>query len=593
MHKYHHEILSLSITIFLGLICLPSTIAQSSPVTIVGNIQNTTGFTVPYVWGTHTFWDWHTFLIDPIPSEIHTYYPWLQEIELFTATGGCYVGYPGCSSNRDLFIDPAIGPSSGYNFTLWLQAIKNIVNSNFNVYIVTANIPISLSTTPTIGGFAFNSALPSNYTIYREFITAMAQALVNELGLSIVSQFKFGVFTEYNNLDWLNATADEYFQLYDYTACALEDVLGIGNVRIGGHACTQCEPGIHGGNGWHAADLLTHVINGPNYCDNTRPVPLKFLADSFYETRAGSPGDLLWVKSDVLPLIQTAQTIVQNNPRLEGLLYGIDEGRILLGPASEGTNLALTTRAVGATYQATFDALLCKIMLYNNMSWYSRWNVNSDMSTGLWTFQSHAVDTVATNVAHLTYRMYNGKLVNINNITTPSTDSTVLDGHQAIDAIVTYHPSSSSNSIIRVLGFNHYSLADDNIGPDALFSLNICGISTKSNNNINLITNITRIDSNHSQFWNTWWEDKQMNNITKVNGGWSAYSDGISFDVPENQTYFNSRVPYYQSLAALQTTILPSNSIILTTNGCITTNNNPITIPTHGIILLEITLPLN
>lgn len=579
------------ILFFLFVTLHPATV-QSQPapqppaqVTLTGQLTNFTGFLLPNVWGTSTFWDWHTFLIDPIPSAIHTYYPWLQEIELFTATGGCYEGYPGCESNRDLFNDPTIGPASGYNFTLWLKALRNIVNTGLNVYIVTANIPISLSTKPTIGGFNFNSALPNNYTEYYNYMYALGTALVNEFGTEIVSQFKFGVFTEFNNLDWLNATSEEYFQLYDYTACALEDVLGIGNVRIGGHACTQCEPGIHGGNAWHAADLLQHVVNGPNYCDSKRTVPLKFLTDSFYETRPGSPGDLNWFYSDVVPLIQSAQSTVQNNPRLNGLIYGIDEGRILLGPETEGPNLALTTRAVGATYQASFDALLLKLMLYNNMSWYSRWNINSDMGTGLWSFQDNAVDTVATNVAHLTYRMYNGQLVNIRNESSSTEQQITNDGNQAVDGIVTYH---STTRTVRILGFNHYARADDTTGPSALFSLHLCGLSSP-NTNQSLVTNLTRIDANHSQFWDTWWNDKISNNITKVNGGWSAYSDGISFDVPENQTYFTSRVPYYQSLATLQT-LQTEDNVVLTTNGCIVTTN-PLTIPTHGVILLEIMLP--
>ena len=60
----------------------------------------------------------------------------------------------------------------------------------------------------------------------RRYIADVAKGLVGALGIEVVTSFRWGVFTEFNNADWLASNADTYIELYDHTVCGLADALG-------------------------------------------------------------------------------------------------------------------------------------------------------------------------------------------------------------------------------------------------------------------------------------------------------------------------------------------------------------------------------
>jgi hypothetical protein len=167
----------------------------AAPVTITGNVAADAGL-APNVWSTMTSWSPGSYS-SPAPPGINATYPFLKFIELFTATGGCYVGYPGCTSTRDLLNDPAKGLTSGINVTSLLGPLRNIVAAGFIPHVVTGNVPIALSSLPKLGGFGFNSAPPRDPEEYRKYIAGVAGALVAEFGQAEVARWRWGVFTEY------------------------------------------------------------------------------------------------------------------------------------------------------------------------------------------------------------------------------------------------------------------------------------------------------------------------------------------------------------------------------------------------------------
>ena len=181
--------------VILVIISMKAAVALEAAVLIKGSLPSAplpSLKRVPNAWQTLTSWD-PTYFSSPLPANFKTRYPFLEYVELFTATGGCYVGFPGCSSTRDLFVDNKVGPSSGYNFTSLLAALRNIVNAGLIPHIVTGNIPIALSAVPHIGAaFSFNSALPRNLTEYREYIAAVAQAVAAEFTPQRVAQWRWG-----------------------------------------------------------------------------------------------------------------------------------------------------------------------------------------------------------------------------------------------------------------------------------------------------------------------------------------------------------------------------------------------------------------
>ena len=354
-------------------------------VTITANAGSRSG-PVPNFASTLTEWSYESWS-NRLPASQLAAYPFLETIELFTATGGCYLGFPGCTSDRDLLSSPS-SPDSDYAFGPLLAALGNITASGLRPYIVTGNIPIAYSSPPFIGGFGFNSAPPANFSRYRSYISALASAAVDALSLDAVRGFRWGVFTEYNNVDWLLSNASTYFAIYDYTACALEGVLGAGHVDIGAHACTQC-----GGKSWASLSLLDHIASGANTCTGGTAHTMTFFSLSFYETEVGQPGDLSWISRDLLPAQAHAAAL-----GLSGLRWGIDEGRLLQGV----DKLPLAARAVGASYQASWDALFTKTLIANGFDYYCRWGVN----TGGFAPATTQVDCVSTNVAALFWRMH-------------------------------------------------------------------------------------------------------------------------------------------------------------------------------------------
>ncbi|KAH3756727.1 glycosyl hydrolase family 39 [Pelomyxa schiedti] len=505
------------------------------------------GHPCPNAWYSMNWFDYTTASWPD--HDVTSEYPFLATAEIFTATGGCYIGFEDCGTNRDLFIDPS-DPSLGYNFDQLVLALKGVRNAGLKPYVVTGNVPVQLSTDPEIGVFNVNTQPPANFSEYRNYIASLAESLVDNFGLDEVRSWQWGVLTEYNNADWYILDEESYFALYDWTVCALESVLGSG-LYIGAHACTQCE----GDRGWTSVDLLDHVLKGVNYCTGQIGSPLAFFTDSFYESSPGNPGDMSDLKS-------TAQYLRRQLSLrgLDDLPLGIDEGRILSGP----DELPLLSRAVGATYQASLDALMFKIMMDYEVDYYSRWNVNTD---GL--LSSSPVNPIATNVALLTTKMIGSTLYSVSVVGLPSTRKDMVDGVIGL-----------SNSTLSLFVFNHNPEMDG--GGTESVDVSICGISDHKNEN--LVTVVWTLDDNNGQFWNVWWQDMLDNDIQSFLSGWSKYSDQILLTDPTEISYFDSRRSTYQSLSQMtpQTTTLPVDS-----DGCITTS---LTMTPHSVQLLQVQL---
>jgi hypothetical protein len=322
--------------------------AQSSG-SVTANFAAPTEGVVTRAWNSINAWSYDGFTA---PAPTGAQHPFLTYALLMTATGGCYAAYPACAgTNLDLLVDTS-DPASAYAFEPLLSALGNVTASGLVPFIVTGNVPVAYSVTPVIGAFGVNKSPPDRvgWSAYSAYIAALAAAVVGRFGGAAVSTWKWGVLTEYNNPDWFDSpTAQtDYLALYDWTACGLRSGVGPGvTLNLGAHACTQCT------NGWDPRALVAHAANGSNACSGGSGTQLNWLSDSFYETRPGVPGDLSWFAPQVGSLRQAAVKAGFGN-----ITFGIDEGRVLSGP--EG--LPLLSRAVGATWQGSWDALLFKLM---------------------------------------------------------------------------------------------------------------------------------------------------------------------------------------------------------------------------------------
>ncbi len=446
-------------------------------------------------------------------------------------------------------MDPA-DPSKGANYSQLVVALQNIVASGFTPHIITGNVPVALSANPTIGGFGFNSQPPQNLSAYSAYLGGLAQAAVEAMGLDVVRTFRWGVYTEFNNYDWFVGPENAFFSLYDWTVCGLERVLGAGEAFVGAHACTQCDNYPHsarrgvGGSEpqWDPLDFLTHVAQGVNNCTGGVGAPLSYLSNSFYETNPEVPGDLSWFLPNMLPLLERAAEL-----GLHDVEFGVDEGRILFGPVWEGEAIPILTRSVGDSYQASWDALLFKLMAYHNISYYSRWSVNTDDFEGLWSFNTTAVDNAATNLAQLTHRLVGGALLPVVNSSSgappaPSAPPPI------VDAVAVLQPLSPPQ--LQVLAIHHHPWL--NWTAPANVTVRACGTASQLPAPGARVAGVQwLIDDDHANFWPTWWADRAASNLTAYNSGWSQYGESISWDNATQAALFAARRPVYQQLARL------------------------------------------
>lgn len=248
------------------------------------------------------------------------------------------------------------------------------------------------------------------------------------------------------------------------------------------------------------------------------------MTNSYYDLAPGENGTLETFDLEMMKLIDATRSL-----GLASLKFGIDEGRILWGP--EGKQLGLLSRAVGNTYEASFDALWFAKSVQLKLNWYNRWAVNVAGTN------DSPLDAVSTHIAKFGFQMANDALIEVNlTVSEPLSDAS--DSVQAL--------AGANDSHIHLMMLNHnpqlVSAASEKI------VVSICGLSTIG------VANATYwiVDDDHGQFWNTWWADKIAHNISSFPSGWSSYSEVVDLTDPKEIGYWESRLPFYQQLATLQ-----------------------------------------
>ena len=304
---------------------------------------------------------------NPIINEEYNPYEFVEYIQLMECSGG--------NASRDLFREPDnFDMLDDYDFEPLLASCRGVLKTGAKPLLKLGNVPNKLSRETLAaagadtGAFSVNIYPPDDYHEYYNYIKAIAEALVSEFGLDEVRTWRFGVMTEYENIDWFRAvsgdpaeSAEAYCQLYDFTVQALIDVLGE-DVFVGAHSMT-CSEGL-----WDEEIFIRHCGTGTNYATGQTGSRICYLSSSYYERAPGDVGGTKTVPEIMETLRGTAESV-----GLKDLIYGVDEGRILLGLRSGSVGSELPSRTVGYTYQAAFDARLIKQMFDSGMNYFSSW----------------------------------------------------------------------------------------------------------------------------------------------------------------------------------------------------------------------------
>lgn len=320
------------------------------------------GDVIPNVVDNINLWHMGNTFHNPERNEENDVFEFVKYVQLMQCTGG--------TPDRDLFVDPYDTTTlTDYKFDSLIENCRGILKLGAKPHLKLGGVPLKFTSDYIMGGFGMNPYPPDDFEAYYGYIKAIAEALVEEFGIEEVKTWRFGVMTEYENRDWFMAksglpedSAVAYCKLYDYTVQALIDVIGE-DVFVGAHSMTVTE-GL-----WDEEIFIRHVAEGTNYANGKKGSRICFLSASFYDARPGE-----FTSGYTLP--ETIGYLKDKSEKygLTDLIYGIDEGRILVGNSSGTVGNELNNRTVGFTWQAAYDARIFAQTIRAGADYFSSWN---------------------------------------------------------------------------------------------------------------------------------------------------------------------------------------------------------------------------
>ncbi|GAA4950376.1 hypothetical protein GCM10023314_24620 [Algibacter agarivorans] len=161
------------------------------------------------------------------------------------------------------------------DFSLLLRDMRGFMQTGFKPRIVLDNVPWDMSLPKVVDTYG-NSKPPNDYDLWRQYINAFLQTLINEFGMDEVKTWRFRVATEpnYTPNHW-RGTKDDYLKHYDITVDEVlkvipDAIIGPGNMLTEGSATYNTE-------------LIDHCATGTNYATGATGTKMDFFCLSYYE----------------------------------------------------------------------------------------------------------------------------------------------------------------------------------------------------------------------------------------------------------------------------------------------------------------------
>ena len=511
------------------------------------------GDVVPNTLSNVNVWDMQgtDLFTNPRINEKYNIMEFVEYIQLMQCTGG--------NADRDLFVDPLnYNVLDDYDFSPLIENCAGILKLGAKPHLKLGSVPLKYSQ-GAIKGASFDTNLypPDDYDVYYDYMVAMAKALVNKFGVDEVMTWRFGVMTEFENADWFMAsdgdpdkTAEAYCKLYDYTVDALQKNIGE-DIFVGAHAMVVTE-GL-----WDERIFINHCANGTNFKTGEKGTRICFLSASFYDYCPGEYTSGYTLPETIGFLQQSAK-----DAGLENLIFGVDEGRLLVGNTSGADDIQLLTRMVGHTYQAAYDARLNKQLIEQGGNYFSSWGY---LSGGLF----DGYPTVSFHVAKQLSSFAGSKLATVD-----GTKSGIIYGAE-VDAL-----SAFDGNTLRIMAYNFKNKVDYKKTADLKFNVDASVFETEKVN----VTVYTVDDS--CNYFDEWQQDRVTYNIGDDCFGWSPDDPQIDSTVTlknsaARELYFANLYNKYEQCAQLK----PVTYTADVTNGVI---NLETTLAANGVVFFEI-----
>lgn len=487
-------------------------------------------------------------------SEENNIFEFVDYVQFMQCTGG--------NADRDLFKDPYDRTVlDDYDFTVLIENCRGVLELGAKPMLKLGSVPIKYSKNALAGeDFGTNIYPPDDYDVYYNYIAAIAQALVDEFGVEEVLSWRFGVMTEFENSQWFMANSEkpedaatEYCKLYDYTVQALIDVIGE-DVFVGAHAMVVTE------GHWDERIFIKHCANGTNYKTGEKGSRICYLAASFYDYSPGEETSGMNFEKTMKHLKKAA-----DKAGLENLIFGVDEGRLLVGNSRGTDDIQLLTRTVGYTYQGAYDARIYRTMFENDINYFSSW---AFLSNGL----LDGNPTVSYHVAKNAAKFDGARLVK-----TRKLSRAVLPNIE-VDSVSAYNEETKT---VHIMAYNYKNDVEYKRSATLDFKVKVPQFDGQK---VKVTAYVIDDDCN---YFDEWQEDRVKYNITDDCFAWSPDDPEI-----ENPTtlradwardiYFNELKEKYKECSKLE----PVTEEVEVENGKVKLE---ITLDPNAVVFYEIT----
>jgi len=221
-------------------------------------------------WSTRSMINQTRFNASGFRNSIQQIKPYVKSYNLVRMMGGRVddknTYYKGVDGSGQIITD----------FSGLISSMRNFISTGFKPRIVLDNVPWEMSL-PRVEDTYGNSKPPNDYSLWRQYVNAFLQTLVDEFGMSQVKTWRFRITTEpnYTPHHW-RGTKEQFFKHYDIT---VDEVLKvIPNAIVGpGNLLTETTVATF------TTEIIAHCANGTNYATGERGTKMDFFSLSYYE----------------------------------------------------------------------------------------------------------------------------------------------------------------------------------------------------------------------------------------------------------------------------------------------------------------------
>ncbi|WP_430932602.1 GH39 family glycosyl hydrolase [Saccharicrinis sp. 156] len=239
----------------------PNKIVNINTESVVGEMYN--------FWSTRPMVNQTRFTSSNFTGGLESIKTYVKSYNLVRVLGGRTDGlnnfYKGVDTNGNIITD----------FSGLISSMQGFMQTGFKPRIVLDNVPWEMNAVREENKYG-NTNPPDDYIVWRQYINAFLNVLIDEFTYDEVKTWRFRVATEPNYVpEHWNGTKEEFFKHYDITVDEVlkvipDAIIGPGNLLTEGAAEWRTE-------------IIDHCANGTNYATGEIGTRMSFFCLSYYE----------------------------------------------------------------------------------------------------------------------------------------------------------------------------------------------------------------------------------------------------------------------------------------------------------------------